>query len=308
VKPVVLLQKGQRCQQDLKEDEMSDTQARPDIAALKEQARVMRRDIIEMTTRAGSGHPSSSMSSAEVITALYFAPFLRYRAAEPAWPDRDRFVLSKGHGVPALYAALAGAGFFPREWLNHLREIDSPLEGHPNLKRTPGIEASTGSLGQGLSIGVGMAFAGKMDKRDYRTWVMTGDGEADEGQIWEAAASAAKYHLDNLVWIVDQNGYQQTGSTKDVMPMDPMARKAETFGWHVREVDGQNMAAVVEALAEAEAWNEARPFFILSHTKKGAGVSFVEGDFSYHGKALTKEETHRALLELGFPEDAARYA
>lgn len=286
---------------------MTETLARADIPALKETARLLRKDIIEMTTKAGSGHPSSSMSAAEVVAALYFGGILRHNPAEPKWPERDRFVLSKGHACPVLYSALAHTGYFPLEWMDHLREIDAPLEGHPNYLRIPGAEASTGSLGQGLSIGVGMAMAGHMDNKDYKVYVMTGDGEIEEGQIWEAAASAAKFYLPNIVWIIDRNGFQQTGSTKDVMPMDPLAEKATAFGWHVREINGQDMAEVMDALQEAKAHHEG-PYCLICNTKKGAGVSFVEGNFHYHGKPLTIEETHRALLELGWTAEAAKYA
>lgn len=286
---------------------MTETTARPDIPALKEMARVLRRDIIEMTTKAGSGHPSSSMSAAEVVAGLYFGGILRHNPAEPKWPERDRFILSKGHACPALYSALAQSGYFPKDWMDHLREIDAPLEGHPNTLRIPGAEASTGSLGQGLSVGVGMAIAGHMDGKDYKVYVMTGDGEIEEGQVWEAAASAAKFYLPNIVWIIDRNGYQQTGSTKEVMPMDPLAEKCTAFGWHVREINGQDMFEVMDALAEAKAHHEG-PFCIISNTKKGAGVSFVEGNFHYHGKALTTEETYRALTELGWTDEAAKYA
>lgn len=278
---------------------MTDATARPDIGALQEKARLLRKEIIEMTTKAGSGHPSSSMSAVEVIVSLYFGGVLRQKPSEPQWPDRDRFVLSKGHGVPAQYAALAEAGYFPKEWLNDLRQIGAPLEGHPNVHSTPGIEACTGSLGQGLSIGVGMALAGWLDKKDFNVFVMTGDGEIDEGQIWEAAASASKYKLPNLVWIIDQNGFQQTGATGDILPMEPLAAKAEAFGWHARVINGNDMAEALNALQEARAWKDG-PYCLISKTKKGAGVSFVEGDFSYHGKPLTQEETERALEELGW--------
>lgn len=285
---------------------MTQTEAKPDIGALKEMARVLRKDIVEMTTKAGSGHPSSSFSAVELITAIYFGGILRHRADEPKWPDRDRFVLSKGHGAPVLYAALGEAGYFPKEWFDHLREIGSNLEGHPNVKRTPGIEASTGSLGQGLSIAVGMALAGHMDDKDYQVFCMTGDGEIDEGQIWEAAASAAKYYLPNIVWIIDKNGYQQTGSTKEIMPMAPLADKTRAFGWHTREINGNDIEECLDALAEARAWHDG-PYCLIANTHKGQGVSFVEANYHYHGKALTDEEAVRALDELGWPEEARKF-
>lgn len=285
---------------------MTDTQATPDVGALKEVGRQLRKDIIEMTTRAGSGHPSSSFSAVEAVTALYFGGILRHRPNEPKWSDRDRFVLSKGHAAPVQYAALAEQGYFPKDWLDGLRQIGQPLEGHPNMNRIPGIEASTGSLGQGLSIAVGIALAGHMDNKDYKVFCMTGDGEIDEGQIWEAAASAAKYHLPNIVWIVDKNGYQQTGPTKEVMPMSPLAEKTRAFGWHTREISGNDIEECLDALAEARAWHDG-PYCLISNTKKGYGVSFVEADYHYHGKALTEEEAARALRELGFDEAAAKY-
>jgi transketolase len=278
---------------------MTDTAERVDIDALKDKARLLRKLMIEMTTKAGSGHPSSSMSAAEVVAALYFGGILRHKPDDPKWADRDRFIMSKGHGCPAQYAALAEAGYFPHEWLDGLRQIGEPLEGHPNMHRVPGIEASTGSLGQGLSIGEGVAFAGWLDKKDYKVYVMTGDGEINEGQIWEAAFGAKKYQLPNLVWIVDRNGFQQTGATKDIMPLDPLENKIKAFGWTVRVINGQSMEEVMDALTEAKNHKDG-PFCIISNTKKGAGVSFVEGDFSYHGKALTEDEKKRAMEELGY--------
>lgn len=286
---------------------MAQTQARPNVDALKETARQLRKDIIEMTTRAGSGHPSSSFSAVEVVTALYFGGILRHRPNEPKWPDRDRFVLSKGHGAPVQYAALAEQGYFPKDWLKGLRQIGQPLEGHPNMRTTPGIEANTGSLGQGLSIAVGMAMAGHKDNRDYNVFCMTGDGEIDEGQIWEAAASAAKFYLPNIVWIVDKNGYQQTGSTSEVMPMAPLAEKTRAFGWHTREINGNDIEECLDALAEARAYHDG-PYCLIANTKKGYGVSFVEANYHYHGKALTNDEAARALDELGYSEAAAEFA
>ncbi len=271
------------------------------IAALAEQARRMRRAIIEMTTAAGSGHPSSSFSCVEILSALYFGGILRYDARRPDWPDRDRFLLSKGHGCPALYAALAFAGYFSEDLLPSLRQLGSPLEGHPNMLKTPGVEASTGSLGQGLSIGLGIALAGQLDRKEYRTWVLLGDGEIDEGQVWEAAMAAAKYRADRLIAIVDANGYQQTGSTRDVLPTEPKTAKWQAFGWDAQEIDGHDFAAVLPALERAAgAGGSGRPQAIVARTKKGKGVSFVEADFSYHGKALTQDEMRRALEELGW--------
>lgn len=269
------------------------------VDALAEKARLLRRHIITMTTAAGSGHPSSSLSIVEIVTALYFGGILRYDPHDPRWPDRDRFILSKGHAAPALYAALAEAGYFPVAALSTLRRVGSPLEGHPNMRVLPGVEASTGSLGQGLSIGIGHALAAKLDGRAYHVYVLVGDGECDEGQVWEAALCAAKYHLDNLTCIVDHNGYQQTGSVPDVMPLAPLADKWRTFGWRARDINGHDLVQVLDAL-RAASHSGGQPTAIIAHTRKGKGVSFVEADYAYHGKALSPEEAERALEELGW--------
>jgi transketolase len=272
---------------------------RPSLEELAETARLLRRRIIEMTTAAGSGHPSSSFSAAELIVGLYFGGILRHDPKNPHWPDRDRFIMSKGHAVPAQYAALAERGYFPVEQLQTLRRLGSPLEGHPNMRRCPGIEASTGSLGQGLSIGLGMALAARLDGRDYRTYVMLGDGECNEGQVWEAAMSAAHHKITNVTVIVDHNGYQQTGAVSKVMEIEPLKAKWEAFRWHAQEIDGHDLAQVMEALETARGIRD-RPTVIIALTKKGKGVSFVEADYGYHGKALTPEEAQRALEELGW--------
>jgi len=271
----------------------------PDLAALADLARRLRRDIIEMTTRAGSGHPTSSLSAIDVMTVLYFGGFLRHNPRDPRWPDRDRFILSKGHAAPALYAVLAAAGYFPREWLWTLRQIGSPLEGHPNMRRLPGVEASTGSLGQGLSIGLGHALAARLDGRDYRVYVLLGDGECDEGQVWEAAMAARHYRVGNLVAIVDHNKAQQSGLIATVMDHTPLAEKWAAFGWRVHEIDGHDLAAIASALAAVREERE-RPSAIIAHTVKGKGVSFLEKDWTFHGKALTPEQARRALEELGW--------
>lgn len=268
--------------------------------ALQEIARTMRRHIVEMTTEAGSGHPSSSFSCTEIIAALYFGGILRHDPANPGRADRDRFILSKGHAVPAQYAAMALAGYFPVEDLLSLRKLGSPLEGHPNSNRLPGIEACTGSLGQGLSIGLGMALAARLDGASWRVCVMVGDGEIDEGQVWEAALAAAKYGADNLVLIVDANTAQQTGYTRDVLPTEPKAAKWEAFGWETQEVDGHDFEALLPALRHAWQATSGRPQAIIARTLKGKGVSFVERDYGYHGKPLTREELGRALEELGW--------
>ena len=269
------------------------------IEELEEQARVLRRDIITCTTIAGSGHPSSSLSGVEIMTALYFGGIMQYDPAAPQWPDRDRLIMSKGHASPLLYVVLAHAGYFSTDLLSTLRQIESPLEGHPNMSRLPGVEASTGSLGQGLSLGLGHAFAARMENRDYHVFVILGDGEQDEGQIWEAAMTAAHYKLDNVTAIVDHNKAQQTGWVRDVLDYAPLAEKWRAFQWETQEIDGHNTEEVFNALQQAKA-TQGRPSCIIAHTVKGKGVSFVEADYGYHGKALTKEEEQRALEELGW--------
>jgi transketolase len=271
------------------------------IAELKETAKAIRRDIIRMTTAAGSGHPTSSLSAVEVVTALYFGGFLRYDPKAPHDPHRDRFILSKGHAVPVLYSALAEAGFFPVDELLTLRKLGSPLEGHPVLGRVPGIEASTGSLGQGLSIGIGHALACRLDGLDSHTYVMMGDGESEEGQVWEGYEAAHKYKLSNLTAIVDLNGYQQTGATHDVMDLTPMADKIAAFGWHTQTIEGNDMETVVKAL-EAARQVKDRPTAIVSKTRKGFGILPLleqEGDLNYHGKALSKPLAEKALQLIG---------
>lgn len=270
------------------------------VEQLQEKARLLRKHIINMTTEAGSGHPSSSMSCTEIVTALYFGGLMRYDARRPDWPERDRFIMSKGHACPAQYAAMAEAGYFPVEELMTLRKLGSPLEGHPNRLRLPGIEASTGSLGQGLSIGLGMALAAKLDKQNWRTWVVLGDGEIDEGQVWEAVLAAGKFGTDNLIAIVDANTAQQTGYTKDVLPTEPKAEKFSASGWDVQEVDGHDLHALLPALKKAGDASTGRPQAIIARTLKGKGVSFVEKEYGYHGKPLSEEERKRALEELGW--------
>ena len=268
-----------------------------DLAGLAARARAIRADILRSTTEAGSGHPSSSLSATEVVTALYFGGFLKIDPKNPHDPDRDRFILSKGHAAPVLYAALAEAGFFPKEELMTLRKLGSPLEGHPNMKRLAGVEASTGSLGQGLSIGVGHALAARVDKRSYHTYVLTGDGELGEGQVWEAAASAAKYRLDNLTCIVDRNHYQQTGAAEEVLNMDPIDGKFTAFGWHTITINGNDMGEVVVALERALEV-KAQPTCIVALTHKGQGIlPLLEklGDRNFHGKPLPPKYLPEAL-------------
>ena len=267
---------------------------------LQETAKAIRRLIIQITTEAGSGHPSSSLSAVEVVTALYFGGYLRHNKANPRDPKRGRFILSKGHAVPVLYAALCQAGYYSFEQIMTLRKLGSPFEGHPNMKRLDTMEASTGSLGQGLSLGIGHALACRLDGLDAHTYVMMGDGEMGEGQVWEAIATAEKYKLSNLTAIVDQNGYQQTGATKDVLDLKPFAAKFEAFGWHTQVIEGNSMEAVLEGLAKARAVTDG-PTAIVSQTRKGFGILPIletTGDLNYHGKPLSKELAEKALALL----------
>lgn len=266
------------------------------IQELQAIAKAVRKDIITSTTTAGSGHPTSSLSGVEVAVALYFGGFLRYDAKNPHWPQRDRFILSKGHAAPLLYAVLAEAGFFSRDLLPTLRKLGSPLEGHPNMRKLAGVEASTGSLGQGLSLGVGHALATRLDGYDSRVFVMLGDGEIDEGQVWEAAMSAHKFKLDHLIAIVDRNGYQQTGATTEVLDLTPIAPKWEAFGWFAQDVkNGNDMNEVVPALQKA-VQNKGRPSVIVSHTVKGYPITqFLGSDKNHHGKPLTQEEAKKSI-------------
>lgn len=269
-------------------------------AELQETVWRLSRQILQMTTAAGSGHPSSSLSAIDILTALYFGGIMRYDPQRPDWPERDRFILSKGHAAPGLYAVLAEAGYFDPAMLSTLREIGSPVEGHPNMRALPGIEASTGSLGQGLSIGLGHALGARLDQLDYRVYVLIGDGEADEGQIWEAAMAAAKYQTDNLTAILDYNKFQQTGSVNQVMPsLEPIADKWAAFGWDVREIDGHNMEEILKAF-QAVRRVTPQPQLIIAHTLKGRGLSPFEKDDvnRKHGEPLTEEELETALAEL----------
>lgn len=254
---------------------------------------------IRMTTAAASGHPSTCLSCSHLITALYFGGVMRYDPAAPADPERDRFVLSKGHAAPILYAALAQAGMLPWDELLDLRTIGSRLEGHPNMRRVPGVEASTGSLGQGLSVGLGMALAGRLAGRDGRVFVLLGDGEIDEGQVWEAAMAGAKYALDGLVAIVDRNGYQQMGAADGVMPTAPLAAKWQAFGWRTLEIDGHDWPAVLGALNAARE-RTGRPTVIIAATQKGFGVRQILDDpgNKFHGVPLKPADAERAIAAI----------
>lgn len=266
------------------------------IGILEDKARVIRKDIIEMTYTARSGHPGGSLSAADIVTALYFYQ-MRHSPQDPSWVDRDRFILSKGHCAPLLYAVLAESGYFSKEELKTLRKIGSRLQGHPDMRKTPGVEVSTGSLGQGLSIANGIALASKMDKRDSTIYVLLGDGEIEEGQIWEAAMLASHYNLDNMVAILDYNGLQVDGPVTQVMNIEPVSNKWKSFGWHVIEINGHNMLEIVESFNQAKAC-QGKPAIIIAHTVKGKGISFMENKVEWHGKAPNKEEYKQALVEL----------
>ena len=266
------------------------------ITALRRIAADIRLDILEEVFSASSGHPGGSLSIADIITYLYFEE-LRVDPKNPKWEDRDRFVLSKGHTCPALYAALAEKGFFPKEDLKTFRQIDSYLQGHPDLKHIPGVDMSAGSLGQGISAACGMALAGKLQKKDYRVYSILGDGESEEGQVWEAAMFAAHYHLDNLCALLDWNGLQIDGAVADVMNPTPLDKKFEAFGWHVICVDGHDFEQLEAAYAEAKTV-KGQPTLILAKTTKGKGVSFMENQVGWHGKAPNAEQYAVGKAEL----------
>lgn len=267
-----------------------------DSKSLEDHARVIRRHIVKMIAKAGSGHPGSSLSAVDLLVALFYNK-LRHNPQLPKWPDRDRFILSKGHGCPALYAVLAEQGYFSVDKLGTLRQFGSMLQGHPCMKKTPGIEISGGSLGQGLSVGLGIALAARLDKKDYRTYVMLGDGEIEEGQVWEAAMAASHYKADNLCAIIDQNGLQIDGFIHDIMSPHPIPDKWRGFGWHVIEIDGHDYPSILKAYDDAEKI-KGQPTVIIAKTIKGKGVPFMENQVDWHGKAPTKEEAERALAGL----------
>lgn len=267
-----------------------------DLEALRNKAKQIRKEIVVMLCEAGSGHPGGSLSCADILTALYFSR-LKINPKKPDWPDRDRFVLSKGHAAPALYACLAEKGFFPKTELKKLRKLNAMLQGHPAMKTTPGVEASTGSLGQGLSIANGMALAGKLDKKDYRVYCLIGDGEAQEGNIWEAAMSAGHYKLDNLTAIIDYNNLQIDGTVDRIKDVAPLKEKFEAFRWNVIEINGHDFEQIVDAFDKAEKL-KGKPTMIIANTIKGKGVSFMQCQVEWHGKAPNKEELLKALKDL----------
>lgn len=264
--------------------------------ALERIANILRQDIISMLVNAKSGHPGGSLSAVEILAILFFHE-MRINPKNPSWEDRDRFILSKGHAAPVLYAALAEKGYFPKEELQKLRQTGQMLQGHPDMKKTPGVDMSTGSLGQGLSAANGIALAGKLDGKDYRVFVLLGDGEMNEGQVWEAAMASAHYKLDNVTAILDYNGLQIDGTTDSVMSSAPLKEKWLAFGWHVIEVDGHNINALIKAFAEARQV-KGQPTIIIAKTVKGKGVSFMENQAGWHGNAPSMEQGEQALQEL----------
>jgi len=264
--------------------------------ALRAKARDIRKHVVRMVGAASSGHPGGSLSAADIVTVLYFNE-MNIRPDDPKWPDRDRFVLSKGHAAPVLYAALAEAGYFPAGELFTLRRIDSRLQGHPSIRSTPGVEMSTGSLGQGLSAACGMAIAAKLDGAAWRVYALLGDGELEEGQIWEAVMTAAHRRLDNLTAFVDANGLQIDGPVADIKSMERIGDRFAAFGWHVVEIDGHDIPAIMAALAEARN-TQGRPTAIVARTVKGKGVSFMENQVGWHGTAPKPDQVQAALAEL----------
>jgi len=265
------------------------------INHLKDKANTIRKFIIEMLAEAKSGHPGGSLSSTEIVTCLYF-DVMRHNPKDPDWPQRDKFHLSKGHCCPAIYSALALSGYFPVEELMKLRKIGCLLQGHPD-RGTPGIEVASGSLGQGLSIACGMSMAAKIDKKDTRVYCLMGDGELQEGNIWEAAMSAAHFKLDNICGIVDYNHFQIDGRTEEIMNLAPLTDKWKSFGWHVVQCDGHNIEELLKAFQEAKTIKQ-KPTVIIAETIKGKGVSFMEHVVDFHGRAPTNEEKDIALGEL----------
>jgi transketolase len=266
------------------------------VEELEKMAVIIRCDIIDMICTAAAGHPGGSLSAADVVTALYFR-VMRIDPKNPDWPDRDRFILSKGHACPVWYAALAERGYFDKSHLKTLRRMGSILQGHPDMLKTPGIDMTAGSLGHGLPAGLGMALAGRLQQKDYHVFVVIGDGESQEGSIWEASMAAPNFKLDNLTAILDYNHLQNDYSVEDIMPIHPVVDKWQAFGWHVIEIDGHNMTQVVQALEEAKS-HKGAPTMIVANTVKGKGVSYMENVCEWHGKAPCQEEAEQALEEL----------
>jgi transketolase len=266
-----------------------------DVKRLEKQAIQTRTDVIHMIAKAGAGHPGGSLSASDILTALYFH-ILRVDPKNPQWPDRDRFILSKGHSCPALYSCLARRGFFDPEEMEHLREFGAILQGHPDMHKTPGIDISTGSLGNGLAVGVGMALSARLHHQDYMTYVLMGDGELQEGLVWEAAMAGAHHDLKNLTAIVDCNGVQINGWVNDIMTVEPIGDKWRSFGWKVVEADGHDMKDILTAFHVAKTMRH--PTVILMRTVKGRGVSYMEDESGWHGKAPDAAQAEEALTEI----------
>jgi len=262
----------------------------------KKLAKEIRLTVLKMIYEAGSGHPGGSLSAVEIISTLYFDK-MRVDPKNPNWADRDRFVPSKGHCAPTLYTVLAEKGFFPKSELSTLRRIDSTLQGHPDMLKTPGVDMSTGSLGHGISVGIGMALGGRLSKKDFHVYVLVGCGELNEGQVWEAAMAAAKYQLDHLIVILDYNCYQLDGSMDEIMPLGDVMAKWKSFGWNVMEINGHEPEEISDAIDGAKKV-KGRPTVIVAHTIKGKGVSFMENTHIWHGKKISDEEYKKAVSEL----------
>ena len=266
------------------------------IEDLKKIAKIVRKDIVEMVYKAQAGHPGGSLSATDIVTALYFR-IMRIDPEYPDWPDRDRFILSKGHACPVWYAALAERGYYDKSHLGTLRQLNSILQGHADMIKTPGVDMTVGSLGQGFSAGLGMALSGKMRNKDYHVYVVVGDGESQEGSIWEAAMAAPRWKLDNLTVIVDKNRLQNDTFVEDIMPVDPLPDKWKAFNWNVMEIDGHDMAQVVDALETAKTI-KGIPTVIIAQTVKGKGVSYMENVAAWHGMAPNQEQVAQALSEI----------
>jgi transketolase len=275
---------------------MQENQVKTSIEELKDTAAIVRQNIIHMVAVAQAGHPGGSLSAADILTALYFR-VMRIDPQNPSWEDRDRFILSKGHACPVWYAALAERGYFDKSHLNTLRKLNSILQGHADMIKTPGVDMTVGSLGQGICAGVGMALSGKLRKKDYHVWVVIGDGESQEGAVWEAAMAGARWKLDNLTVILDNNGIQNDTFTNDIMPVESLADKWRAFNWNVIEIDGHDMESVVNALEYAKTVHGI-PTIIVAKTVKGRGVSFMENVPAWHGKAPDPAQTEQAMAEI----------
>lgn len=274
------------------------------VASLAEKATEIRRSIVKMVTTAKSGHPGGSLSAADILAVLYFHT-MKHDPKNPNNPNRDRFIISKGHAGPVLYSTLAEAGYFDKDELMTFRKINSRIQGHPDMKKLPGVDFSTGSLGQGLPVAVGMALAGKLDEKDYRVFALIGDGESQEGSIWEAGMAAAHYKLDNLTAILDHNGLQIDGPNDKVMTINPVEDKWRAFGWNVISIDGHDYNQIIDAL-DPKHIIPGKPTMIIAKTVKGKGVSFMENVADWHGKAPKPEELEKALADLAAPEYGAK--